>query len=205
MSHDPQAIRRLTESYRTLRGLESLPFALWFLAIHSAELMGAPFDVRWVRFAAMSLGIALAHAAFAIHRYYDRRFGVVTRPARWGGDTWVLLLIAFVTLEALSAYWALPVNLGFLAVALATAVHVVRNFELEKQRLLFALIFIALSFWGRSIFDLAAPKDVWFYAGAVAIDTIWIVVTLLDHRTLVKAFERARLADTSLERPLSTR
>src|SRR5262245_54115830 len=125
MSHDPHAIRRLTESFRTLRGLESLPFALWFLTIHAAELMGAPFDVRWMRFAAMSLGIALAQAAFAIHRYYDRRFGVVTRPARWGGGTWVLLLIAFVTLEALSAYWALPVNLGFLAVALAIAVHVV--------------------------------------------------------------------------------
>jgi hypothetical protein len=190
-SPDPQAVRRLTQSYRTLRGLTQVPLALWFLVKHAALLIGVPL----LPGATLILAIPAAAAAFAIHRYYDRRFGVVTRPARSGPGTWLLMLIAFVALQVASTYWALPVQLGFLAVGIAIAVHALRNFEFEAQRLFFAIFFIVVSFWGPSIFELF-NEERRYAAAAVAFDAMWIVVALWDHRTLVKAFERARLEDT---------
>jgi hypothetical protein len=192
MSHDPEAIRRLTRGYRNLRGLAYLPFALYFLVTHSANLV----DVRFWPIAGLVLGVAAAAAAFAAHSYYDRRFGVVTRLARWGGGTLVLALIALVALQVTSAYLALPVQLGFLAVGIAIAVHALRHFELYGQRLFFAMIFIVFSFLAQSSFDLRAPDEFWHEAAAVGFDAIWIMVAIWDHRTLVKAFDRARLADT---------
>lgn len=195
MSRDPQGIRRLTQSYRTLRGLEGLPFLLYFLARHSAALMG----VSWSPSAFLPLSFASIAAAFAIHRYYDRRFGVVTTSLRWGGGTLVLALIAFVALETASAYLELPVQLGFLAIAVVIAVHALRDFELKGHRLFAAIPFVVIAFSERSIFealDPTVPKPPSFYAAAVAFDAIWIMVALWDHRMLVKAFERARLAGT---------
>ena len=64
MSHDPQGIRRLTQSYATLRGLEVLPFLLYFLVKHSAALMGVSIErIHTVTFA---LGAGLAAAAGAL-------------------------------------------------------------------------------------------------------------------------------------------
>jgi hypothetical protein len=200
MSQRPESIRRLTQSYGDLRGLAYLPFLLWFLVNHSAELIG----VRLWPITLPLLAIVSVAAASAIYRYYDRRFGVVTRPMRWGGSTLALVLIAFVTLEATSAYLAFPVHLGFFAIGIAIAVHALRHFELEGHRLLAAVPFLAISFWGRSIFDPPVPKGPGYYAAAVAFDAIWIMVALLDHRTLVNAFERAHLANTG-EAPSSIR
>ena len=196
MSRDPQGIRRLTQSYATLRGLEGVPFLLYFLVQHSAALMGMSLSPA----ARLPLVIASIAAAFAIHRYYDRRFGVVTIPLRWGGGTLVLALIAFVVLETVSAYLELPVELGFLAIAVLIAALALRDFELKGHRLLAAIPFVVIAFSERSIFealDPAVPKPPSFYAAAVAFDALWIMVVLWDHRMLVNAFERARLARTA--------
>jgi hypothetical protein len=190
MSHDPQAIRRLTRAFRNLRGLTQVPLALWFLAQHLALLMGVdlPPGVTLV------VAIAAGAAAFAFGRYYDRRFGVVRIPARWGPGTWVLALIAFVALQVTSAFFALPVQVGFLAIGIAIAVPALRDFKLEGQRLLFAAFFVAIAFWGPSIFELFSEPHR-YAAAAVTFDAMWIMVALWDHRTLVQAFERARLED----------
>lgn len=194
MSQDPEAIRRLTESYGALRGsAQSLPFALWFLVQHSAELAGVPFASLPFGTGAY-LAIAATVGAVAMHRYYDRRFGVVTRPLRWWGGTLVLALVAFVALQVVSAYWTLPVQLGVLAIGIAVAAHALRHFELEGQHLLLAVIFIALSVSPLSIFDARDRESFSFQTGAVGIDVIWIIVALWDHRTLVRAFERVRRA-----------
>jgi hypothetical protein len=195
MSHDPHRIRRLTKSHATLRGLEALPFLLYFLVKHSAALMGLSLSP----YARLPLVIASIAAAFAIHRYYDRRFGVVTTPLSWGGGTLVLALIAFVALETASAYLELPVQLGVLAIGVVIAFFALRDLELKGHRLLAAIPFVAIAFSERSIFealDPTVPKPPSFYAAAVAFDAIWIMVALWDHRMLVKAFERARLAAT---------
>ena len=202
--HDLEAIRRLTRSYRNLRACaQSLPFWLWFLMRHSTgDLTGmrsAP--ITWVVTA-----IAAGAAAAAMHRYYDRRFGVVTMPEWSGGGagTFVLVPIAFVALQVTSAYWSLPVGLGLLAGGIAIAVYAFRHFELERHVLLYALILVALSFSPYSIFDAEDRKSFWFEAGTVGIDVICVVAALWSHRTLVKAFERVRPADTR-GAPLSIR
>ena len=133
MGRDPQGIRRLTQNYETLRGLEAVPFLLYFLVKDSAALMGVSL---WPTARLPGL-IAVIAAVFAIHRYYDRRFGVVTASLRWGGGT--LALIAFVALETASAYLELPAHLGFLAIGVVIAVFALRDFEL-KGHLLFAAI-----------------------------------------------------------------
>jgi hypothetical protein len=189
MSHDPRAIRDLTRAFRNLRGLTQVPLALWFLVTHSALVMGIDLPPG----ARLVLAIPAAAGAIAIGRYYDRRFGVVTIPARWGPGTWVLMLMAFVALQVTSAYLALPVQLGFLAIGIAIAVPALRNFKLEGQRLFFAGFFIVISFWGPSIFELFSEPHR-HAAAAVTFYAMWIMVALWDHRTLVKAFERARLA-----------
>ena len=196
MGRDPEAIRRLTQSYGTLRGLVSVPFLMYWLARDSAALMGVPL---WPT-ARLLLLIAVTAAAVAIHRYYNRRFGVVTTPLRWGGGTLVLWLIAFVALETTSAYLELAVNLGFFAIGIAIAVHALRDFELKGHRLFAAIPFVVIAFWGQSLFeffDPSVPKPPWHYAAAVTFDAIWIMVVLWDHRMLVKAFERARVAATA--------
>jgi hypothetical protein len=141
--------------------------------------------------------VIAAVAAFgAMHRYYDRRFGVVTMPEWDGGGvgTFVLALIAFVALQVTSAYWSLPVELGLLAGGIAIATYAFRHFELERHVLLYALILMALSVSPQSIFDAGDRASLSFKAGAVGIDVICIIAALWSHRTLVKAFERTRLA-----------
>ncbi|HEX7237939.1 MAG TPA: hypothetical protein VF405_13305 [Gammaproteobacteria bacterium] len=193
MAHDPEAIRRLTRSYRNVRGCaQSLPFWLWFLIGHSADLMGVRRG--WATFVVMAIA---AVAAFgAMHRYYNRRFGVVTMPEWDGGGvgTAVLALIAFVALQVMSAYWTLPVELGLLAGGIAIAVYAFRHFELERHVLLYAFILIALSFSPQSMFDAGDRAPLSFKARAVGIDVICIMAALWSHRRLAKAFERARLA-----------
>jgi hypothetical protein len=194
MGPDLEAIRRLTRSYRNVRGCaQSLPFWLWFLIGHSADLMG----VRRGPATFGLIAIAATVAAFgAMHRYYDRRFGVVTMPEWDGGGvgTFVLALIAFVALQVTSAYWSLPVELGLLAGGIAIATYAFRHFELERHVLLYALILMALSVSPQSIFDAGDRESLSFKAGAVGIDVICIIAALWSHRTLVKAFERTRLA-----------
>lgn len=203
MGHDLEAIRRLTRSYRNVRGCaQSLPFWLWFLIGHSADLM----DVRRGPVTFVVMVIAAVAAVSAMHRYYDRRFGVVTMR-EWsggGGGTFVLVLIAFVALQVMSAYWTLPVELGLFAGGIAIAVYAIRQFELERHVLLYALILIALSFSPYSIFDAEDRESLWFEAAAVGIDVICVVAALWSHRTLVKAFERVRRADT-IGAPLNIR
>lgn len=195
MGHDLEAIRRLTRRYRNVRGCaQSLPFWLWFLIGHSVDLLGVRRGPATFRI----LMVIAAVAAFgAMHRYYDRRFGVVTMPEWDGGGvgTFVLALIAFAALQVMSAYWSLPVELGLLAGGIAIAVYAFRYFELERHVLLYALIPIALSFSPQSIFDAGDRASLSFKAGAVGIDVICIIAALWSHRTLVKAFERARPAD----------
>ena len=195
MGHDLEAIRRLTRSYRNVRGCaQSLPFWLWFLIGHSADLMG----VRRVPATFVLMAIAAVAGFGAMHRYYDRRFGVVTMP-EWDGvgvGTFVLALIAFVALQVTSAYWSLPVDLGLLAGGIAIAVYAIRHFELERHVLLYAMILIALSFSPQSMFDAEDRESFSFKAGAVGVDVICIFAALWSHRTLVKAFERVRPADT---------
>jgi cytochrome c oxidase subunit IV len=193
MGHDLAAIRRLTRSYRNVRGsAQSLPFWLWFLMRHSTDLVGVRLGpLEFV------LAVIVVAAVAAMHRYYDRRFGVVTMP-EWsggGGGTLVLVLIAFAALQVASAYWSLPVELGLLAGGIAIAVYAFRHFELERHVLLYALILIALSFSPYSIFDAEDRESFWFKAAAVGIDVICVVAALWSHRTLVKAFERTRLED----------
>jgi hypothetical protein len=113
-----------------------------------------------------------------------------------GGGTFVLVLIAFVALQVTSAYWTLPVELGLLAGGIAIAVYAFRHFELERHVVLYALILVALSFSPYSIFDAEDRKSFWFEAGAVSIDVICVVAALWSHRTLVKAFERVRVANS---------
>jgi hypothetical protein len=203
MGHTLEGIRRLTGSYRRVRGCaQSLPFWLWFLVNDSADLVDARLGiVTWLLTA-----IAAAAVGVAMHRYYDRRFGVVTMP-EWsggGGGTFVLVLIAFVALQVTSAYWTLPVELGLLVGGIAIAVYAFRRVELERHLLLYALILIALSFSPQSMFDAGDRESFSFKAGAVGIDVICIIAALWSHRTLVTAFERVRLASPGAA-PFTTR
>jgi hypothetical protein len=110
------------------------------------------------------------------------------------------MLIAFVALQVTSAYLVLPVQLGFLAIGVVIAVPALRNFKLEGQGLFFAVFFVAIAFWGPSIFELLSEPHR-YAAAAITFDATWIMVAFWNHRTLVKAFERARL-DNSGGAPL---
>ena len=193
VGHDLETIRLLAGSYVKVRGCaQSLPFWVWFLVGHSADLIG----VRRGPVTFLVMAFAAVAAFGAMHRYYDRRFGVVTMP-EWsggGGGTFVLVLIAFVVLQVASAYWTLPVQLGLLAGGIAIAVYAFRHFELERHVLLYALILIALSFSPYSMFDAGDRASLSFRAAAVGIDVTCIIAALWSHRTLVTAFERVRLA-----------
>ena len=192
-SHDPEAIRRLTRAYRRLRGLELLPLALVFLLMHAAELMGIP---PWIRFqVTLFILVPAGLGTYLIYDYYNRRFGVVKTTWLPGVEKALLVVIAFIALQVTSAYFALPVQLGLFAAGIALAVYSLRHFELEGPRLLLAVFFVAISVWPR-ILDPREPGELWHNVFAIGYAGVWILMGILDHRTLVKAFERARLADT---------
>jgi hypothetical protein len=190
MSHDPDAIRRLTQRYRYLRGLEQIPLALPVLGAWAADVLG----LGWSPVVFVVL-LALAIPAMrAIGRYYDRRFGVVKAPG-WADRTWVLILVAFFALQVVANLFALPVQLGFLAAGVGLAVYALRNFALEGQRLLLAAFFVVISVWP----PISVPwetNELWRSTFAVGFPAVWILMALWDHRMLVKAFERASLTDT---------
>jgi hypothetical protein len=190
MSHDPESIRRLTRRYRYLRGLEQIPLALVVLGTWTADVFG----LRWSPVVFVVL-LALAIPAMrAIGRYYDRRFGVVKAPG-WGGGTWTLILVAFFALQVASNFWALPVQLGFLAAGLGLAVYALRNFTLERQRLLLAAFFVVISVWP-PISDPSEGNVLWRSVFAFGFPAVWILMGVWDHRALMKAFGKASLADT---------
>jgi hypothetical protein len=189
MSHDPESIRRLTLSARYLRGLEQIPVALVFFGMGAADV----FDFAWSPIIFVALFALAVPAILAINRYYDRRFGVVKAPARSIGRTWAIMLIAFFILQPVSALFALPVQLGFLALGLAVAVHALRNFRLEGQRLLVAIFLVFISVWP----PITVPweNEHWRVTAQFGFAAVCIVMGIWDHRALVKAFERARPAE----------
>lgn len=190
MTHDPESIRRLTQRYRYLRGFEQIPLALVVLGTWTADAFG----LRWSPVVFVVL-LALAIPAMrAIGRYYDRRFGVVKTPG-WGGRTWAIILLTFFALQIASNYYALPVQLGFLAAGLALTVYASCNFALERQRLVVAAFFVVISVWPPNS-DPRETNELWRSAFAFGFPAVWILMGLWDHRTLVRAFERARPADT---------
>jgi hypothetical protein len=192
MSQDPESIRRLTQSYRYLRGWAQIPLAL---ALLGSQLTGA-LGFMWSPLVFIVLFALAIPAMRAIERYYDRRFGVV-KARGWGAGAWAIGIVAFFMLQLVSFGFGLPVQLGFFGAGIACAVYALRHFELEKQRLLLAVFLVAISVWPLPGEPWSEATELWFnYTVALGFVAVWIVMALWDHRVLVKAFERARLVDT---------
>jgi hypothetical protein len=189
MSHDPESIRRLTQSYRYLRGYAQIPLALAILGTKVSSAV----EFAWSPAVFVVLFALAIPAMRAIDRYYDRRFGVV-KARGWGAGAWAIAIVTFFVLELVSFGFGLPVQLGFLGAGVACAVYALRPFELEKQRLLLAVFLVAISIWPLSFFG---PSDEpWSEPMTLGFVAVWIVMAIWDHRALVKAFERTHVADT---------
>lgn len=187
MAQDSEIIRRLTRSYRFLRGYEQLPWALAVLAFHV-------FASRRFGLAGLPITLAAALAAsYAIKRYYDRRFGVVKTDGGVPGWLAIPAFVVFMLLQFIANGFRLPVQLGFLALGIAVAIYAVRRFELEWQKLFVAVFFIGFSVW--PVTDPRGPgDDVWQAVFVYGFVSAWILMGVWDHRMLVRGFERARLA-----------
>jgi hypothetical protein len=184
MSNDPDYIRRLTQSYRYLRGLEQIPLAVVVLGMWIANAL----QTAWALLVFVVPLLLAIPAMRAIGRYYDRRFGVVKAPG-WRRGAWLPIAIAFFVLQGVATAFALPVQLGFLMLGVGLAFHAVRNFRLEGQRLLLAAFLVFISVWPPITVPWEANElwQVTFRFGFVA---VWIAMAIWDHRVLVKAFQR---------------
>jgi hypothetical protein len=196
MSNDPEAIRRLTHSYRYLRGYAQIPLALALLGSRSTSAMG----FAWAPVVFIVLFALAIPAMRAIDRYYDRRFGVV-KARGWGAGAWAIAIATFFVLQFVSVGFGLPVQLGFFGAGIACAVYALCHFELEKQRLLLAVFLVAVSVWPLSFFGQSDEPwsesgELWNNTMAFGFIAVWIVMALFDHRALVKAFERTQVAET---------
>jgi hypothetical protein len=187
MSHDPESIRRLTQSYRYLRGYSQIPLALLVLALGANRIL-PPLASTLIFLVVAALAIPTARA---LNRYYDRRFGVV-KASGWGAGPWTLVVVTFFVLQLLSGALRLPVQLGFLGAGIALAAYALRHLELEKQRLLLAAFFLVLGVSPQRFFTSGAA-DFWSGVTQLGFVAVWIVMALWDHQVLVKAFERTRL------------
>lgn len=185
MAQDVEAIRQLTRSYRFLRGYEFIPAVLFFatwVVVPWRRFNGSLRGLLFILLLAVTIS-----AFFAIRGYYDRRFGVV-EPIRHGWERWLgVSIVVFVALQSVSRGFGLPVQLGFLYLGVACAIYAVRNFAVERQRLLFAAVLIIMSVW--PIDSLRWPNDLW---AMITFPGTLIVMAIWDHLTLVKLFERAR-------------
>lgn len=190
MAHNPEAIRRLTRSYRFLRGYEQIPFAFWAIAPQALDRQFPGYLLAFGLVTAVTMA-----ATHAIKGYYDRRFGVV---ATAGGHGWRIAVgvVGFFALQFVSNGFGLRVQLGFLAVGVAVAIYALRRFELEWQKLFVAVFLMIISVWP-PIADPRAPSQLWQTVFVYGFPPAWIAMSIWDHRTLVKTFERARLAATS--------
>ena len=201
MSNDPEAVRRLTLSYRHLRGYEQIPFALAWLALVTGKVMGWKGGVVLTSDLTVLIGLLAftVVARYPIKRYYDRRCGVV-QPVGAGGAGCVIaaaVFIVFIALQTVSVVMRLPVQLGFLAGGLALAVYALRRFRLEGQRLFLAAFLMFISVWPPVADPPWGPQELWYSVFGFGFGAIWIVLAIWDHRTLVKAFEQARFADAA--------
>jgi len=199
MSHDPQAIRRLTQSYRYLRGYEQLPVALFWLAQVTKKVTGWGGSATLIGNLPLDAGLIAATLVsfYAIKRYYDRRFGVVkTAGGAAGCAMAAVVFIGFIALQTVSVAARLPVQLGFLGLGLALAIYALRRFKLEGQRLFAAAFLMIISVWPPVADPPWGEQELWYSVFGFGFGAIWIVMGIWDHRTLVKAFERARVADT---------
>jgi hypothetical protein len=202
MSNDLEAVRRLTQSYRHLRGYEQLPVALFWLAIVTRKVTGWGGSALLSGASAIDASLLAASLVgfYAIKRYYDRRFGVV--KAGPGGAAGCAIaaavFIGFLALQTVSVALRLPVQLGFLGVGLALAIYALRRFELEGQRLFPAAFLMIISVWPRVVDPPQGYQELWYSVFGFGFGVVWIVMAIWDHRTLVKAFERARLADARI-------
>lgn len=191
MVSNAERIRGLTRSYRYLRGYEQIPFGLWAATPHLLDREGPGFLPMFL----LASAVALA-ATHAIKRYYDRRFGVV---AASGGTGWRVVAIGvpgFFALQFVSNGLDLRVQLGFLAVGVAFAVYALRHLELHWQKLLVGVFLMIVSVWP-PITGPLGPDELWSNVFAIGFPLVWIAMSVLDHRTLVRAFESARLAQAN--------
>ncbi len=185
----PDEIRRLTHSYRRLRGYEQLPFAVAMFASVTADVMTwrpAGYSTTLLGFLALA-----APVAYLIKRYYDRRFGVV-KTASMGIGSALALFVGFLALHFVTDALSVRVHLGLLAAGVALAIYALRRFKLEGNRLLFAAFLAILSVWPPTG---AAPAGAqWHLVFGFGFSALWIILAIWDHHTLVKAFERAPAA-----------
>jgi hypothetical protein len=183
MAQDPEAIRRLTRSYHSLRGYEFIPVVLFLAALNVVPWRRFDGSVRGLLFILL---VAFTIAAFyATRSYYDRRFGIVERR-RYGWERrWLVAsIVVFMMLQIVSRGFALPVELGFVYLGGACAIYAVRHFADEGQKLLLAAVLLVMAVGPRG------PSDPWVLM--VALPAALIIMAVWDHRTLVKLFERAR-------------
>jgi hypothetical protein len=82
------------------------------------------------------------------------------------------------------------VQLGFFCLGVACAIHAVRHYAEEGQKLLLAVVLLVMAVW--PIDASRGPSGPWILI--VALPTALIVMAVWDHWTLVKLFERARAA-----------
>ena len=196
MGQDLEEIRRLTLSYRFLRGYEQIPFALLWLAMVAAEVAG------WRRPGVLTHDLTLVVAfvatvvaSYPIRRYYDRRFGVVKPAPGTGFGFWVVVFFALITLQVVSVSLDLPLQLGLLAAGLGLAVYSLRRFKLEGHRLFLAAFLMLVSVWPPVADTSGGFQDPWYSVFGFGFGALWIAMGIWDHRTLVRAFERSRLEE----------
>jgi hypothetical protein len=188
MARDPETIRRLIRSYHSLRGYEFIPVVLFFAALSFVPWRGFDGSLRGLLFILL---VAFTISAFyAARSYYDRRFGMIERRRYgWERPRWIVAsIVVFLALQILSRRFALPVELGFVCLGIACAVHAVRHFAEEGQKLLLAVVLLVMAVW--PIDASRGPSGPWILM--VALPATLIVMAVWDHRMLVKLFERAR-------------
>jgi hypothetical protein len=190
MAQDPETIRRLTRSYHNLRGYEFIPVVLFFAALSFVPWRRFDGSLRGLLFILLLAFTILAF--YAARSYYDRRFGIVERRRYgWERPRWLVAsIVLFLALQILSRGFALPVELGFVYLGIACAIHAVRHFAEERQKLLLAVVLLVIAVW--PIDASRGPSGPWFLI--VALPAALIIMAVWDHRTLVKLFERARAA-----------
>jgi hypothetical protein len=196
MGQDPEAIRRLARDYRVLRGYEQIPLALAWIGLHLFSLLGAfdrDFPGAFRGLIAILVAAVVIVSVYAIKAYYDSRFGVVEPTKR--APPWPLVvggIVAFIVLQLVSKGLELRVQLGFLAAGIGLAIYALRRFRFEWQKLFPAVFLIGIAVWP-PIDVRAADGRLWHNVFVIGFASAWIVMSIRDHRALVRMFERARL------------
>jgi hypothetical protein len=194
---DLQRVRYITQNYRELQGLKSVPFSLLFL------LWGA-FDAGWLKVPAWlvdsplvlllilgSIGLAIALTK-AIEGYYERRFGRIEpdpertrRKRRWALISMFSWFIVIVLHEA----FQLPLSVFLLTTGAFWVIYMFL-YDWPNRRFMMHHITAMLLFIGISLLlSLGVIEQDNSTPLLVATGLILLIIDIIDHVLLVRTLK----------------